>query len=460
MILTLAQTLSTPSPQGGGEFRRGACPGLSAPMPTGDGLLARLLPTGTIPLDAFQALCAAAREHGNGIIEITARGSIQVRGLSAASAVRFAAAIAKLNIAASDTIQVQSNPLAGLDPEEILDASEIAAALRRALAKTPLPRHLAPKVSVIVDGGGAPSLGHLVADVRLRAGRSNDQVVFHLSVAGDQTNAMALGSVVLDHAIEVPLHLLDVIARSGHAARARDVVAADAGDAFRAAIADFLMPNAPPPSVQQPSEPIGTYPLRDGTVACGLGLAFGHATAASLEELTRAAAAQGAAGLRTAPGRALLILGLARQAAASMAAAAERLGFVVHADDARRSVFACAGAPICSSAYIAARAMAPRVAEIAASRLGTDFDIHISGCAKGCAHSKQAALTIVGTANGCAMIAGGRPGGVPFATVPTDELPEAIARFADASRREGSEADGHESCKESSRESSQETDHV
>jgi precorrin-3B synthase len=143
-----------------------------------------------------------------------------------------------------------------------------------------------------------------------------------------------------------------------------------------------------------------------------------------------------------------------------MAAAAERLGFVVHADDARRSVFACAGAPICSSAHIAARAMAPRVAEIAASRLGTDFDIHISGCAKGCAHSKQAALTIVGTANGCAMIAGGRPGGVPFATVPTDELPEAIARFADASRREGSEADGHESCKESSRESSQETDHV
>jgi len=35
--------------------RRGACPGLSAPMPTGDGLLVRLLPTGTIPLAAFTA---------------------------------------------------------------------------------------------------------------------------------------------------------------------------------------------------------------------------------------------------------------------------------------------------------------------------------------------------------------------------------------------------------------------
>jgi hypothetical protein len=36
-------------------------------MPTGDGLLVRLLPGGTIALDAFRRLCAAAREHGNGV---------------------------------------------------------------------------------------------------------------------------------------------------------------------------------------------------------------------------------------------------------------------------------------------------------------------------------------------------------------------------------------------------------
>ena len=65
--------------------RRGACPGLSAPMQTGDGLLVRLLPLGTISLRAFADLCRAARTHGNGIVEVTSRGSIQVRGLSAAS---------------------------------------------------------------------------------------------------------------------------------------------------------------------------------------------------------------------------------------------------------------------------------------------------------------------------------------------------------------------------------------
>ena len=73
--------------------RRGACPGLSAPMPTGDGLLVRLRPIGTVSLAAFKALCAAARQYGNGVVEITARGSIQVRGLSAASAPHFADAV-------------------------------------------------------------------------------------------------------------------------------------------------------------------------------------------------------------------------------------------------------------------------------------------------------------------------------------------------------------------------------
>src|ERR1700681_2698724 len=98
---SLATRTPSPSPQGGGEpmWRRGACPGLSAPMQTGDGLLVRLMPAGAIALDALRTLCAEARRYGNGVIEITGRGSIQVRGLTAASAANFAAAVADLGIA-------------------------------------------------------------------------------------------------------------------------------------------------------------------------------------------------------------------------------------------------------------------------------------------------------------------------------------------------------------------------
>jgi hypothetical protein len=54
---------------------RGACPGISQPMATGDGLLARLMPAAAIPLDALIALCEAGARHGNGIIEAACKSA-------------------------------------------------------------------------------------------------------------------------------------------------------------------------------------------------------------------------------------------------------------------------------------------------------------------------------------------------------------------------------------------------
>ena len=64
------------------------------------------------------------------------------------------------------------------------------------------------------------------------------------------------------------------------------------------------------------------------------------------------------------------------------------------------------------------------------------FKIHISGCAKGCAHPAPAALTVVGTSSGCALIANGSTRDAPFKTVATNELPAAIAKIARGLKRE------------------------
>src|SRR5262249_15158282 len=101
--------------------RRGRCPRLASPMQTGDGLLVRLIPSGqTIAFAAFSALCQAAERYGNGVIEVTSRGSIQVRGLSAATAPRFAADVEPLGIDCGDTIPVMAHPLSGLEAAETL----------------------------------------------------------------------------------------------------------------------------------------------------------------------------------------------------------------------------------------------------------------------------------------------------------------------------------------------------
>jgi precorrin-3B synthase len=410
--------------------RRGACPGLSAPMATGDGLLVRLLPIGTIALDAIAALCAATRQHGNGIIEITSRGSIQIRGLSEASAPRFAEAVADLGIAAGDGVPVLMNPLAGLDPEEIIDARALAADLRIALAQSSLAQRLSAKVSVTVDGGGALSLDGIAADVRLRAETVDDVAALCVSVGGDGRNAAHLGSVADRDGVEVARRLFEVLAQHGRVARMREVVAAEGIAAARSAVADLIIRDGPSRSQRRFSDAVDIYPLRDGTFAYGVNLAFGHADATSLQRMTEAAEAAGASGMRAAPGRTLMIVGLTHQAVSSFTAAAEALGFIVRADDPRRHVVACAGAPVCASADIAARALAPQIAASAAPHLDGSFKIHISGCAKGCAHPAPAALTVVGTSSGCALIANGSTHDASFKIVATNELPATVANIA------------------------------
>jgi precorrin-3B synthase len=414
--------------------RRGACPGLSAPMPTGDGLLARLTPIGTIPLAAFGQLCAAARTHGNGVIEITARGSIQIRGLTPASAPRFATTVAALRIAADDGIPVVTNPLAGLDAAEIVDAGRLAADLRRSVAEASMAARLAPKVSVAIDGGGALNLDALAADVRLCAEAIAGSVLLRISVGGSAASATELGAVAPAHGVAATMRMLEVIARAGRDARARDILANAGAAPFRSALADLLsIPAGPRSRGNGPTaDAIGMHRLRDRSLACGIGLALGHADARGLESLIGAAAKAGAGGMRPAAGGALLTIGLTAETGPSFAAAAGQLGFIVQADDPRRRVIACAGAPICASAYIAARAMAPLIAATAAPFISGRQTIHVSGCAKGCAHPGTAALTAIGTAAGCALVANGSAGDHPESIVQPGELPDALARAARA----------------------------
>ncbi|HEY1980989.1 MAG TPA: precorrin-3B synthase, partial [Xanthobacteraceae bacterium] len=233
-----AHAFAAPSP-------RGACPGLSAPMPTGDGLLVRLLPIGTIPLAAFGALCRIARAHGNGVIEVTSRGSIQVRGLSAASAPSFAAAVAALGIAAEDGVPVHCNPLAGIEPEEIFDAGALGDSLRRRLMQQSMAARVSAKVSVAIDGGGSLNLAMLPADIRLRALATPDGVVLHVSVGGDESSAADLGIIAPADAIEAVMRLLEVLAKRGRTTRSRDVLSGEGATAFRSAT-DALVTSARP----------------------------------------------------------------------------------------------------------------------------------------------------------------------------------------------------------------------
>jgi precorrin-3B synthase len=228
----------------------------------------------------------------------------------------------------------------------------------------------------------------------------------------------------------VVVAILKVIATYGPAARAADVLARDGVAVFRAVAAVEPAP-APPP--RRPAEMIGPHAMRDAAMALGIGLPFGHIHAAALAELVRASAHHGARALRPAPDRTLLVTGVPARNAGGLITAAERLGFVVQADDPRRRIAACPGAPACASGLIPARTLAAAVAPLLAPTLKPEHNgvlFHISGCPKGCAHPGPAALTLAGTPQGCGVIHHGSARTAPRRYIDPTSLGDEIARLA------------------------------
>jgi sulfite reductase beta subunit-like hemoprotein len=124
-------------------------------MQTGDGLLARLnTVAGGLSPKALIGLCESALRHGSGIVEVTARGSVQIRGLTPRSAQALARDVDALEIEIRSGMPVETGPLAGMDAEEITDPRPLASEIRNAIARDGLAARLGPKVCVVVDGGG------------------------------------------------------------------------------------------------------------------------------------------------------------------------------------------------------------------------------------------------------------------------------------------------------------------
>jgi precorrin-3B synthase len=374
------------------SLRRGTCPGILEPMPTGDGLLARLLPTAPFPVDTMVALCGASQLHGNGIVEVTQRGSLQFRGLSPASASAFARSVVALGLNAQSGPPILTSPLMGLDPDEFQDLRELLTVIRAELTTPLATASLGPKVSVLIDGGGTMHLDDVPGDLRLRA---DDNARLHVSIAGNASSSTSLGWTERQHAVTVIVRVLAGIASRGLDARARDFVNTADVQLLRASLADVLS-DAPPPGPRPAAEPVGIHRLSTGQVALGVALAFGYVEAAVLNRLAQVAAACGANSIQTSPGRSLLFIGLDADSASELTAAATAAGFIVRPDDPRRFVVACAGAHACSSARLSTRELAPAIVEAAGAFLDGSVTIHVSGCAKGCAHPGAAALTYVG----------------------------------------------------------------
>ena len=395
-------------------LRRGACPSLAAPMPTGDGLLVRLRPAApALTADDLVALADLARAHGNGLVEITARGNLQLRGLTEASAPRLAEGLAAAGIVLQTGLAIEISPLSGLDPSETADATPLAAALREAVAAGPLI--LAPKLAVVIDGGGVLSLADMVADIRLDA---VSDAAWRLSVGGDRRTARPVATLPAARVVEGAMTILKALADIGPAARGRDLDETALAARFGAAAGPAL-------AAELSRHPLGVHRIA-GEIVLGIAPAYGQVQADRLAALARSLPA---CEFRLAPHRTLLVRGLSEDTLPAAQACAQREGFWCTEAAPGRSVSICAGAAGCASAGFDTHAAADAVIAAAGELLDGSIAVHVSGCPKGCAHPARAAVTLCGTAAGLGLVIDGRAGDAPAAVLPAGDLKPAIQRL-------------------------------
>ncbi|MFZ1346625.1 MAG: precorrin-3B synthase [Tabrizicola sp.] len=403
---------------------KGWCPGALRPMQSGDGLVVRIRPPlGRLTPAQAQAIAEASTRHGNGILDLSARANLQLRGVTEAShgplidelraqglidpdieteslrnliVTPFRASLPPPAGEGRQPSRTTADPSASLPPTwgragegghpaspSSDDTDTLAATLTAALAQMP---RLPSKFGFALDTGPRPMLTGASADIRVERAPDGRLIL--------RPDGHVSGQPVTDLASDAT-SLVNWFVANGGISNGRGRMAA--------LIAKGILP---PGCTLAPAEPLpqpgpGLHP--EGALVA---LAFGQMQAQTLHQL----AALGH-DLRLTPWRMLLIVGATEVPDIS--------GLITDPAAPILRLTACTGAPGCPQALGDTR----HLARALAPHLPAGQSLHLSGCAKGCAHPGPADLTLTATAQGYDLIRHGSASDTPSLTGLT---PEAI----------------------------------
>lgn len=386
-------------------------------MASGDGLVVRVRPPqGRLSAGQALQLAELARVHGSGVLELSSRANVQLRGIAPDRHAAVLDILAGCGLLDADARRESLRTIV-LDPlwQPGDGVRETAQALEAALfqpeAQAAL-QGLPAKFGWLVAGRGHRALAGVPADIRLLclpAGRAaGTGHRWHLLVQG---LPRLLVASTLPAAIAAALELARWCADQSrtrkaqglHPGRMAGLLAQyqaahhrlpdwqlPAGASLQALEdAAFCMPSAPDPAPGRQG-PDGPYP---GLLA---GAPLGRLSANALSRLarvlrdTRDRDGQ-APHLRITPWRMLLIEGRAwSPAALRQAGLDDAREWITDAGDARLRVCACTGAPGCSQALAPTLDLALQLAP----QVPPGALLHVSGCAKGCARQRPADITL------------------------------------------------------------------
>ena len=382
-------TARTPS---AARLRADACPGALQTHAAADGALARVrVPGGLLTGGQLRALAAAGRDLGDGALELTSRGNVQLRGLTDGAEAELGDRLATVGLLPSASHERVRNVLASALTGRAgghVDVRPWVRALDAGICADPALAALPGRYLATLDDGRGDAAG-LGGDVGLLA-LSPAEVA--LTLAGTDSGLRA--------------HPDDAVALALAATRAfLDERAAQGGTVWRLAELDdgairvaarlsgrrgvtVDLPPTPTPG------PVGAAAQHDGRTALVALVPLGRLSADQAELLTRLAD-----DVQLTPWRSVVVPDLAEDAVDDAAVALHRTGMVFDADSAWTRVTACAGRPGCAKSLADVRGDAARAVADGTLPAGGARQ-HWAGCERRCGRPRGEVVDVVATGTG------------------------------------------------------------
>ena len=391
------------------------------PVTPGRFMVRLRLPNGLINADQLEVLADAVDRCGDqGSADITTRQNLQLRGLLLEDMAPLLSAMQAVGLTSRQSghdnpRNITGNPLAGIDPEELIDTRPLVDAIQsRLLAEG--PRNLPRKFNIAV--GGAPDSFLLHNDLAFLPADHDGELGFTVMVGGffsAQRNELAIPLGLWLRADQLPLFSLAVLRhfeRSGNRqarnkSRLMYLVDAMGLEGYRAAIetevaalGGEVFPHDGSHRVNRaPRSGLGVNAQKQAGLSwVGLGVPVGRLSAAEMVELARLARTYGNGELRLTEAQNVLIANVPDPQLDALLAEPLLQHFRPDPGPLQAEAVSCTGNRYCSFALIPTKTTAQTVVEALQQRLEIPHAIrtHWTGCPNACGQPYMGEIGLMG----------------------------------------------------------------
>jgi sulfite reductase (ferredoxin) len=370
----------------------------------------------------LSTIADVSRRYARGTADVTDRQNIQLHWVEIESVPAIWDALESVGLstteACGDTPRVMLGcPLAGLDANEIIDATPEIAAIAEQYIGDSAFSNLPRKFKSSISGCAAQCAIHEINDVAF-VGVINEagETGYDLWVGGGlSTNPMIgrrLGAFVRPGQVpEVWAGVAGLFRDYGyrrlrHRARIKFLVADWGPERFREVLEkEYLghaLPDGPAPAAPLHGirDHVGVRQQRDGNYYVGFAPTVGRLSADALDVIAKLAATYGSGRVRTTTEQKMVILDVPPERTEELVAELDQAGLPARPSAFRRHTMACTGIEFCKLAIVETKARATDLIAELERRLpefSTPVTINVNGCPNSCARIQTADIGLKGS---------------------------------------------------------------